>query len=104
MIRAFRKIRSKVQDLVQVQENIEQTFKSVLQVPLLNGRLITDLALVTGSINRVEHKLGRKFIGYLVVRKNAAATIYDSKSSNVADEGVLLLSTDTNTTIDIWIF
>jgi len=104
LIRAYRKIRSKVTDLVQVQENIEQTFKSVLSVPLLNGRLLTDIQLITGQTNRVEHKLGRNMIGYIIVRKNAAATIYDTKSSKVADQGFLLLSTSTNTITDIWIF
>lgn len=104
MIRSFRKIRSETEDLVQVQENIEQTFSSLLRVPQLNGVLLRDISLQSGQNNRIEHKLGRSVIGYTVIRKDAPATIYDTKSSKVSDQNILLLNTDLNTTIDIWIF
>ena len=104
MIRAFRKIRAKEFELNQVQDSIEQTFKSVLSVPLLNGVLIRSINLTSGTTNRIEHKLGRNLIGYLVLRKDAPATIYDTKSSAVSDKDFLLLSTTQNTTIDIWVF
>jgi hypothetical protein len=104
MIRAFRKIKSTIQELNQVQENIEQTLRSVLQTPILNGVLLTNIDLVTGAVNRVPHKLGRELRGYFIVKKNSAATIYDTQSSLKADENFLLLNTSANTNVNIWIF
>lgn len=104
MSTSFRKIGTESFELKQVQENIEQTFKSVLSNPLLDGVLLSDIGLTTGSPNMVEHKLGRQPLGYIVVKRSAAATISDVKSEKVVEQNFLKLNTSTNVTISLWVF
>lgn len=48
------------------------------------AREIGPVALVTGD-NSVRHNLGRAYKGYVVVKKNAAITVYDKVSSTDPD-------------------
>jgi hypothetical protein len=101
---SFKKIGTDNFELKQVQENTEQALESLLNNPILNGVLLRSVQLTTGSPSLVEHKLGRKPLGYLVTKRNANATIYDTETTSVAEQNFLKLNTSANVTVDLWIF
>jgi len=101
---SFRKIGTESFELKQVQENVEQTFKQILTNPLINGVLLRDVQLTTGSTNLVQHKLGRKALGYIVTKRSANATVFDADSKTVVEQNFLKLSTSANVTVDLWVF
>ena len=75
----------------------------VLINPLVNGRLIQGQVLTSG-VNTINHKLGRKLVGWIVVRNNSNVTFYDSQDSNQMPELTLVLNASGATTVSLWVF
>lgn len=100
MIQKFRKINTGDRDLTLVQDNVANTFNPITRIPLLDGQLLTDVALSTAP-TRVEHTLGRKPLGYIITGLNHAATIFGTES----DSRLITLTASANGTVaNIWIF
>ena len=77
----------------------------VLRLPLLDGRLVTGVALVSSGVTQVAHGLGREPLGYLVVSSSAAGVISDTISTSPAlRDRFLELNTTVDTTVSLWIF
>jgi hypothetical protein len=55
-------------NLMRVQDNVSQFAKSLSANQLLDGVLIENVDITAGS-NAIEHKLGRKYRGWIVVRQ-----------------------------------
>lgn len=51
----------------------------LLAAPLANYVVLDNIKLVVGN-NTINHKLGRKLVGYLVISKNAPVDVYDAVS------------------------
>lgn len=96
--RFFRKVMTSDHTLNTLQTNIEQAVGEVIRSPLLDGALI-DATLASGA-NTVLHKLDREIVGWIVVDRNSAATIYKT-SSNSTD---LVLTASAACTVKLWIF
>lgn len=75
----------------------------LLSNPMLAGRLLRNVALVSGD-NTINHKLGRKLQGWLIVRKRAAADIYDKQDNNTMPDLTLVLNASTAVVVDIYCF
>lgn len=87
-----------------MQSNIEGAFRKLTQnVPLLDGRLVTDVAL-SGTTTRVEHGLSRRPQGWVVVGKSADARVWDMQSSNNLQDRYLDLRASGAVTVALWIF
>lgn len=99
---ALKKLLASDRVLNQVQENVAQALKPLLESSIGSGRVIDSIAIVSGTPKTVEHKLGREFKGWIVVRKNADANVWESTSS--IPSKTLILNADANVTISIWIF
>jgi hypothetical protein len=95
----FSKVYEGSQESQRLQTNIQSALTSILRNPLLDGRLVEDVELVTGS-NKLEHKLERAVRGYILVRQNAAANLYEVSS----DDLFITLSSSADVTASIWIF
>lgn len=95
----FRKVFAGTQESQRLQSNIEDAVTAALKNPLLDGRLLNDVALISGN-TKIEHKLDRKIRGYLVVRKSVAANIYDVSN----DDLFLTLNSSAAVTVSIWVF
>jgi hypothetical protein len=65
--------------------------------------LLKNLSLSSG-INLVQHKLGRKIQGWIVVRQRADARIWDDQDNNVNVTTTLKLETSAAVEVDLWIF
>jgi len=75
----------------------------VLANPLQSGQLLTGISLVNGSTT-INHGLGRKLRGYIVVLSSAAATIHDSQSTNTMPDLTLVLVSSAATTVSLYVF
>jgi len=78
------------------------TLNPVIALPWNSGILI-DATLGVGQ-NIINHKLGRKLQGWIVVRKTAAASIYDSQNTNANPDVTLVLFSDSACTIKLLVF
>lgn len=103
-LKSFSKIQSDDEVLNRVQDNVAQTFQPIIQQPILGGNILPGISLLTGVDNNVPHKLGRKLIGYMVVRKNSNSTVWDSQGFNLSQNSTLILNCSANTTVDLWVF
>lgn len=75
----------------------------VLNSPIVNGRLITGQALINGATT-INHRLDRKLQGWVIVGNNAAATIYDSQTTNTMPDKTLILNSSAACIVAIWVF
>jgi len=71
--------------------------------PIVNSLILKDVVLAAGD-NTINHRLGRKLQGYLIVGINAAATIYDKQSTNQMPQLTLVLNSSAPATAQILVF
>lgn len=97
--RSFRQINTQDRELQLIQDNVERAVAEAINSPLLNGRLVADVALNAG-LTKWEHKLARTPRGYLVVDKNNTALIYTAAK----DDKFLTLNASVACTVTLWVF
>jgi hypothetical protein len=83
---------------------VEQLIEPFLNSEIINGVLIKNVNLDSSITNQVNHKLGRKPQGWIIVRQRANSIIWDSQDTNTKANRTLELSCSANVTIDLWIF
>lgn len=71
--------------------------------PVNNSLLLKNVPLIIGT-NVINHRLGRNLQGWNIVRKRAAASIYDNQDSNQMSNLTLVLVSDTIVSIDLEVF
>ena len=86
------------------QDHIEEVLTPVTNSVIINGVILEDIDLVSGSFTSVEHKLGRKPRGYLVIRKSAAQTVYEEVGDYDSRKLFLKLRASGSITINLWVF
>ena len=100
-LKALKQIATKNQELDRVQDNI-QTFSEVLtKIPFLDGVLLEDVILTTTE-KLINHTLGRKPLGWIIVKKNAAQDIYESGTT--LQTRFLSLTAAGTVTVNLWVF
>lgn len=97
------KFKSDDQSLSLMQTAWATELDPVLRNPLTSGNLLKSVELVTGS-NSVNHKLGRKLQGWLVIRKRAISEIYDAQDTCPTPALTLQLVSSANVTVDLYCF
>lgn len=99
----FKKVGQKSPELTQFQDNCEQTFSRLTNKQILDGVLLEDVALTTAASN-ISHGLGRPVTGYMVIKKNANAVVYDNESTNTKKTQFLILRASATVIVSLWIF
>ncbi len=94
---------SSSQELSLMQTSWAKEINPLLTNPMLQGSLIRNVTLAVGD-NEVNHKLGRKLQGWTLVRKRAAAEIYDKQDSSIMPHLTLSLTSDAVVTVDLYVF
>lgn len=79
-------------------------FEEIQAKQIIDGLLLQTVALTTGVVNNIPHKLGRNAIGYMIVNRSADCRIWDDQLTNTEKELYLKLRTSANVTVDIWVF
>lgn len=103
-IKRLKKLNTANRDLNLIQDNTEDAINSIALNSFLNGNILEDIQLVTGQDNIVNHKLGKKLQGWLLVGNNANSVIYDNQSSNNTPNLTLLLRATANCTVKLYVF
>jgi hypothetical protein len=75
----------------------------VVGSPIVNGLLLKDVTLATGP-NAVNHRLGRKLQGWIIIGINGVAEIYDNQASNQMPSLTLSLTSDADVIVSLWVF
>ena len=75
----------------------------VLANPIVNGLILSNIKVVAGA-NTLNHTLGRKLQGYVVILNSAAVTYYDNQSTNQKPELTLILVSSGSATISLYVF
>lgn len=89
--------------LDQMQNKWAAIINPILRAPIANGLLLTNVALSNGT-TIVNHKLGRKLQGYIIVGINGAAQVYDNQATNQMPELTLSLTSNAAVTCSLWVF
>jgi len=101
--KGYKKISTENNDINKIQEYIGAAVESLADSPILDGILLKNVSLISGT-TAVFHKLNRPLQGYLIVRKRANADIWDSQDSNTAPSRTLILESSAAVTIDLYVF
>jgi hypothetical protein len=102
--KGFKKVASGNEDTAKLQERLDEFFVPISKCPLIDGVLLTNISIPTGSTVTVSHKLGRELIGWMIVRNRSQAIIWDSQDANVFKQRTLALNSSANTVVDLWVF
>lgn len=92
-----------LKDLSLMQTKWASVINPILSAPIVNGLLLNSVSLVSGD-NTINHKLGRKLQGWIVVGKTANANIFDKQATNTMPELTLVLNSSATTTVNLWVF
>lgn len=87
----------------QLQQNLKQALDPLLQNPLLNGYIISDIDLATGD-NIISHGLNRPLQGWVQVLADAGVTLYDKQSENTTPSSTLVLNSSGAATVSLYVF
>ena len=102
--KAFKKLNSLDRILNLFQDNVEDSITDILKDPAIDGVYLTDIVLVAGQNNIINHTLGRKLTGWTITRKRGLGDVYDVQDTNTLPKLTLLLRTSVNVTVDIRVF
>jgi hypothetical protein len=103
-LRSFQRVDTTDSSMREMQYRLEETLRPVTDSSIVDGRLIEDVSLASGTTSKIAHKLGRSIIGWIVVGKNAAQHVYDENSGK-SDLGTYLHLTASGTvTVNVWVF
>jgi hypothetical protein len=106
MINPFKKMYTADTELQKIQDYIYGAFQELYKnSPILSGNVLADVDLIAGGLdNTLEHGLQRNINGWIVLRKSAAADIYESGSINKDSKKWLILKSSANCRVTLYIF
>ena len=103
-IGAFKSISTSSEELDRVQTNISNAIRPLLSSPIVNGFILSGVALTNGTRNVIDHKLNRALVGWFIIGSNAGATVWDEQNTNTTPERTLFLQCSANVTVNLWVF
>ena len=86
-----------------IQSNWATLLNPLLDQAITQGQILENVDLVTGA-NTVNHRLGRKLRGWMIVRQRSSASIYDTQDTNPTPSVTLRLDSSANVKVDIFVF
>lgn len=102
MARNLLKIFSETPDLDRVQAQVDQSFRTLNNHPLLKGTQVA-ATLATGSLTRVAHGLGRSWTGWFLIDKRQEGEVWSVTGAGQNDR-YLTLSGSLGGPVQLWIF
>jgi hypothetical protein len=102
MLPSFRKTRVLNADVKNFQDAVAQIFNQILKKQIIDGVILEDLTITSGTPLSIDHGLNTLIRGWIVIRKNASSNIYESASDTPTK--TLILNASSNVTISLWVF
>ena len=90
-------------DLTVLQNRWIPVLNPVIACPLIQGHQIDGVLLTTGA-NVINHRLGDKLRGYLIVLKSNNSLIFDTQLTNQTPDLTLQLNASGNVTVSLWVY
>lgn len=103
MAGSIARVQTDSREFNQFQSQVISSLIPVLNNPIVNGNLVQDVTVASGS-NVIDHGLGRPLIGWIIVRNSASVTFYDTQSTNANPSRNLLLTASGAATISLYVF
>ena len=103
-LRKYERVPTNDATLNRIQERLEDILLPVASASIIDGRLISDIDLASGTTSIITHSLGRNISGWIVVSKDAAQHVYDVQSSNDDPDKFLYLTAGGTVTVSVWVF
>lgn len=98
------KFKTEIQELSLMQTSWAQDLNPIISLPILNQVTLTDVILKVGD-NEINHRLGRKLRGWIVIRmKDNFTQLYDKQSSNQMQDLTLVLNSSATGLVDLLVF
>lgn len=85
------------------QDKWSSVLNPVLANPIISGSLLQNIKLVSGA-NTINHGLGQKLQGYIVVMNSSPATFYDFQATNSHSDLTLILNASQSTVVTLYVF
>jgi hypothetical protein len=104
------KLWSQDADLTQAVEPVVDRLNEMVDVPMLQGRLLENVDITENQTNRIRHGLGQKLRGWIVVRQTIEQVFFsDAQDSNGREDEELWLipttaSGSAKSEISLWVF
>lgn len=96
------RIRTQDVELSALQDNVVAALRPVEGCPLVTGRLVESVSL-TAAASDVAHGLGRRLRGWILVRTNGTAAVYEPSVSTLPDRFVRLQAA-APVVVTLWVF
>lgn len=103
MLKAIARVQTDNREVNQLQSNIISSLMPLLQNPIVDGRVITNVSLDVGS-NTINHGLNRNLTGWFIIRKRSTSDIYDDQDNNKNPGQTLVLISSVKVSIDLYVF
>ena len=103
-IRSFERISVTDPEIQNLQYRLEETLRPVTSSSVIDGNLIEDISLASGTTSKIAHKLDRRPIGWIIVGKDAAQHVYDVNSGKTDLDTYIHLTAGGTVTVNIWVF
>lgn len=104
VVRSFERVSISNPEIQNFQYRLEETLRPITDSSIIDGRIILDVDLASGTSTKIAHKLGRKLKGWIVVGKDAAQHVYDENSGESDLDTFLHLTAGGTVTVSIWVF
>ena len=87
-----------------LQGNIEDSLTTLLNKTQNDSTLLSNLSLIAGQNNVINHTLNRDLTGWKIIRIRGQATVWDTQDINTSTNLTLWLHTSANVTVDLEVF
>ena len=88
----------------QLQSNIEISLATLTNNIQNDSTHLTNISLIAGQTNIINHKLDRQLSGWKIVRQRSLADIYDDQDNNLSPNLTLHLLTSNDVIVDLEVF
>lgn len=89
------------QEVQLLQTRWKSQLDPILKLPILDGNLLTNINLVAGSTNSINHLLGRTQLGWFLTDNIFNVQIYRAQPFTAQ---TLILAATGSTTVSLWVF
>jgi hypothetical protein len=85
-----------------LQFNVAKAYDTLTAAPLASAQILSDVVIGTAP-TLIAHGLGRRFVGWYVIRKKATGDVWESPSQ-VAPNSSISLQASTPLTVSLLVF
>jgi len=86
-------------------DQLVQVIEKLDTIPILDGVFLEDIALAASGDTIVDHKLGRRYRGWIICGKSSDGDIYEDVTGNNNPERQIILTNSSGAlNVNLWVF